>query len=120
MPTVPLGGRPAAPTFVGALLAVVLMSGCAGQGQACTQVGGIDLIALDVAPEVRADLTTLHVELCQAEVCGDITFPTATPSGPYLSIQPGRHPRRRHVHRRPEFSRGGLGRRRRNAPEGHR
>lgn len=67
----------------------MLVSGCTGQGPACTQVGGINLIALDVAPEVRADLTSLRVELCQSEVCGDITFPTATPSGPYLSIQPG-------------------------------
>ena len=83
--------RAAKPTAASAvtLVALVAGAGCTHPWQACNEIGADDTLSVRFAPDVRADLATLDVELCQGDRCGDVTFAATLPNEPYVSIEPG-------------------------------
>ncbi len=65
------------------------LAGCAHPWKACTEIGAIDMLIVEVTPDVRADLASLQVELCQDDRCGDVTFTAVLPNEPTVYIEPG-------------------------------
>lgn len=58
--------------FTRALLALVLAAittACERPGQACTLIGGVDSITLDIDPTIATRVASVDVTLCQGDRC---------------------------------------------------